>query len=72
LLKSLSDKGDFMRRSTRRVDGERKNMKVCQTHSRSAFAPLCGAHSAPPFLATTKVPTMKHSDKSISLFEIVR
>ncbi len=66
LLKSLSDKGDFMRRSTLRVDGERKTMKVCQTHELRAFAPLGGAHSAPPFLATTNVPSMKHSDKSIS------
>src|SRR3712207_7578782 len=31
-----------------------------------AFAPLGGAHSAPPFLATTKVPSMKHSERSIS------
>lgn len=66
LLKSLSDKGDFMRRSSRRVDGERKTMKVCQTHELRAFAPLGGAHSAPLFLATTNVPSIKHSDKSIS------
>ena len=55
-----------MRRSTRRVDGERKTMKVCQTHELRAFAPFCGVHSAPPFLATTKVPSMKHSERSIS------
>lgn len=49
LLKSLSDKGDFMRRSSRRVNGERKTMKVCQTHSRSAFAPFCGPTARPLF-----------------------
>jgi hypothetical protein len=47
-----------MRRSTLRVGGERETMSVCQTHEFRASAPLCGAHSAPPFLATTKVPSM--------------
>src|SRR5919107_1113349 len=66
LRKSLSDKGDFMRRSRRRVDGDRKTMKVCHSHELRAFTPFGGAHSAPPFLATTKVPSMKHSERSIS------
>ncbi len=66
LSKNISDKGDFMRRSTRRVGGERKAMSVCQTHEFRAFAPLGGAHSTPPFLATTNVPSIKHSAKSIS------
>jgi hypothetical protein len=61
LLKSLSDKDDLMRRSTPRVYGERKTVKVCQTHELRAFAPLCGAHSARPFFATTNVLSMKHS-----------
>jgi hypothetical protein len=66
LSENISDKGDFMRRSTRRVGGERKTMSVCHTHEFRAFAPLGGAHSAPPFLATANVPSIKHSVKSIS------
>jgi hypothetical protein len=54
-----------MRRSRRRVDGDRKTMKVCHSHELRAFTPFRGAHSAPPFLATTKVPSMKHSERSI-------
>jgi hypothetical protein len=66
LSENISDKGDFMRRSTRRVGGERKTMSVCQTHEFRAFAPLCGAHGTPPFLATTNVPSIKHSERSMS------
>ena len=66
LSENISDKGGLMRRSTRRVGGERKTMSVCQTHEFRAFAPLGGAHGTPPFLATTNVPSIKHSVKSIS------
>jgi hypothetical protein len=55
-----------MRRSTLCVGGDRKTMSVCQTHEARAFAPLCGAHSTPPFLAMTNVPSIKHSVRSIS------
>ena len=61
---SLFDKSDFMRRSTFRVDGDRKTSRVCHRHEFRAFAPLGLTNSEAPFLATTKVPSIKHSDKS--------
>src|SRR5687768_16445190 len=36
---SLLDKSDFMRRSTFRVDGDRKTSRVCHCHEFRAFAP---------------------------------
>ena len=66
LLQSVQDKGDFMRRSTRCVEGERKTSSVCHCHELRALAPLGLSHPAPPFLATMKVPSMKHSLKSSS------
>src|SRR5437660_10576763 len=66
LSESFSDKGDFMRRSRCRVDGERKTSAVCQRHELRTFAPLGLSHSESPFLATIKVASMKHSDKSRS------
>src|ERR1051325_9317903 len=66
LSESLSDKGDFMRRSRRRVDGERKTRAVCHRHELRTFAPLGLSHPEAPFFATMKVASMKHSDKSSS------
>jgi hypothetical protein len=63
---SFSDKSDFMRRSRRRVDGERKTRAVCHRHELRTFAPPGLSHSEAPFLATTKVPSIKHSDTSRS------
>jgi len=63
---SFSDKSDFMRRSRRRVYGERKTIAVCHRHELRTFAPLGLSHSEAPFLATTNVPSMKHSDRSRS------
>ena len=63
---SFCDKSDFMRRSRRRVYGERKTIAVCHRHELRAFAPLGLSHSEPPFLATTNVPSIKHSDRSRS------
>ncbi len=65
-LKSVFDKSDFMRRSTCCVGGDRKTSIVCHHHELRAFAPLSLTNSAPPFLAATNVPSMKHSDKSSS------
>ncbi len=59
------DKGDFMWTSRSRVHGEWKTMSVCNNHELRPFAPLGLSHFRPPFFATTKVPSMKHSDKSI-------
>ena len=61
---SCFHKGDLMRRSTRNVNGERKTSAVCHCHDLCTFAALGLSHSASPFLATTKVPSIKHSDKS--------
>ena len=58
--------GDFMRRSTRYVNGDRKARAVCNCHDLATFAALGLAHCVAPFLADTNVPSMKHSDKSNS------
>jgi len=65
-LKSLCDKSDFVRRSTLCVDGEWKRSIVCHHHEFRAFAPLSLTNSLAPFLATTKVPSIKHSERLIS------
>src|SRR5437588_204164 len=64
--KSVVDKGDFMRASTRCVGGDRKTSIVCHHHEFRAFAPLSFTNSMPPFFAAMNVPSMKHSDKSSS------
>jgi hypothetical protein len=66
LKESLSDKGDFMRRSRRRVDGEWKTRRVCHRHELRAFTPLSLSHFCAPFLATINVPSIKHSERSSS------
>lgn len=63
---SFSDEGDFVRRSRRRVDGDRKASRVCHCQSHSTLAPLGLSDFAAPFLATMNVPSIKHSDKSNS------
>src|SRR5262245_29520259 len=55
-----------MRRSRRCVNGERKTSAVCNCHELHAFAPLGLSHSEPPFLATTNIPSIKHSLRSRS------
>jgi hypothetical protein len=52
---SFRDKGDFMPRSRRRVDGERKTGAVCHRHELRTFAPLGLSHSESPFSATMNV-----------------
>ncbi len=66
LKQSFADKGDFMRRSRRRVDGEWKTSIVCHHHEFRAFAPLSLTDCAPPFFAVTNVPSIKHSPRSTS------
>ncbi len=63
-LKSWLNKDDFMRRSTLSVHGDRKTRAVCHCHDLRTFAPLGLSHSESPFLATTKVPSIKPSLKS--------
>jgi hypothetical protein len=60
------DKGDFMRASRIRVHGEWKTCSVRNCHELRTFAALGLSHFAPPFFATMNVPSMKHSDRSIS------
>src|SRR5256714_1046348 len=66
LNESFANKGDFMRASRLRVDGDRKTSSVCHCHELRTLAPLGFSDLRPPFLATTKVPSIKHSDKSSS------
>ena len=66
LDKGFPDKGDFMRRSRSRVDGDRKTRAVCHCHELRTLAPLGFSDFAAPFLATMNVPSIKHSDKSNS------
>jgi hypothetical protein len=60
LNKRVWDKGDFMWRSSRRVDGERKTSAVCHRHELRTLAPLGRSHPWPPFFATTNVPSRTH------------
>ena len=54
-----------MWRSRSRVHGEWKTCSVRNDHELRTFAPLGFPHFKAPFFATTKVPSMKHSAKSI-------
>src|SRR5207249_4312641 len=58
------DQRDLSWRSTGHVDRDRKTRTVCHCHDLRTFAPFSGAHTKPPFFATTKVASTKHSDKS--------
>jgi hypothetical protein len=53
-----------VRRSRGGTRGERKTKTVCHGHELRTFAPLSFPHASAPFLATTKVPSIKHSDRS--------
>ena len=64
-LHSTPNKGDLMRRSTFNVDGEWKRRRVCNHHDLCTFAPLGLSNAIAPFFATTKVPSMKHSERSM-------
>lgn len=66
LIDGSFDKGDFMRASRRRVHGGWKTINVSNNHELRTLAPLGLSNLEPPFLATTKVPSIKHSDKSMS------
>ena len=64
LLKGSLDKGDFMRRSTFCVNGDRKTIAVRHCHDLGPLATLGFANTSAPFFAATKVASMKHSDRS--------
>ena len=65
LIEGSLDKGDFMWRSTSRVHGEWNTCSVRNNHELCTLAPLGRSNCAAPFFATTKVPSIKHSDRSI-------
>src|SRR5258706_1965138 len=50
LLKGSFDKGDFMRRSRRCVDGDRNTSAICHCHELRTLAPLGCSHRAGPSL----------------------
>lgn len=58
------DQSDFMRRSTFNGYGDRKTSAICHCHELCTFAPLGFSHPCAPFLAMTKVPSIKHSVRS--------
>lgn len=64
VFERFSNKSDFMRRSTRCVDGERKTSAICHCHELRTLTPLGLSNTKPPFLADTNVPSIKHFDKS--------
>ena len=55
-----------MRRSTSNGYGDRKTSAICHCHELCTLAPLGFSHPCAPFLAMTKVPSIKHSVKSNS------
>jgi hypothetical protein len=60
----VCNKGDFIWASRFNVDGDRKTSAVCNCHDLQTFAPPGCPHTAAPFFATTKVLSMKHSERS--------
>ena len=64
LLQSLFHQLHFMRRSTSNGYGERKTSAICHCHELCTLAPLGFSHPVAPFLAMTKLPSMKHSLRS--------
>ena len=63
-FESILDKGDFMRRSRRSVQGDRKTRAICHCHELRTLTPLGLSDSEAPFFATTKVASIKHSLRS--------
>jgi hypothetical protein len=64
-IKSIVNKGYFMRASTGCVNGDRKTERVCKAHNLGSFAPFGFAHTIAPFFAGAKVPSIKPSLRSM-------
>src|SRR5215469_8561439 len=58
------NENDFMMPRRFGIHSQRQTSAVGDSHDFRAFAPLGLAHLIPPFFAATKVPSMKHSDRS--------
>ena len=63
-IQCFFNEGDFMWRSRGHKGRDRKTRAVCHCHDLATLAPLGCSDGSPPFFAITKVPSMKHSDKS--------
>lgn len=57
-FESVVYKGDFMRRSSRNVNGERKTSAVCHRHELCTLASLGFSDPEAPFFAIIKVASM--------------
>lgn len=64
-VESVVDKRDFMRRSACNPYGDRDSRAIGDGHDLGTLAPLRLADVVPPFLALAKVPSMKHSVRSM-------
>ena len=64
MLNRFSNKSDFMRRSTRCVNGDRYTSAICHCHELRTLTPLGLSNPEAPFLAETNVPSIKHSERS--------
>ena len=61
----LINERHFVRRSAFNADGDRKTRAVCNCHDLGPLATLGFPDFEPPFLAPEKVPSMKHSERSM-------
>src|SRR5829696_1963483 len=66
LFQSVLYQLHLMRRSTSNGYGERKTSAICHCHELCTFAPLGFSHPKAPFLAMTKLPSIKLSVRSSS------
>jgi hypothetical protein len=64
LSEQVFDESDFMGRSARNPDRDRKTVAVCNCHDLGPFSALRLTNTSAPFLAPAKVPSMKHSLRS--------
>ena len=64
-IESFLGEGNFVRGSAVDANGDRKTIAVCDCHDLGPFAALGFPDAEPPFLAPLKVPSMKHSARSI-------
>lgn len=64
-LDSPVDQLHFVRRSRFNANGDRKTMSVSDRHDFCTLSPLCFPNKRAPFLAGAKLPSTKHSSKSI-------
>jgi hypothetical protein len=64
------DEPDFARTSRVNVSGDWSTIAVCHCHELRTLAPLGFANGRAPFLAPTKLPSIKHSSKPKSPYSL--